>query len=170
MPDRRGPCTGCQGFRVPAPEAMCEANAVSSIQVADQTFVAAPPASAVDTLADRANWRRWWPDLQLTVVEDRGEKGFRWTVVGRLTGTSEVWLEEVMDGFILHYFLHCEPADPTAPSPDAGRAYYSWLAAENKRRRVAGKAMSFQVRDRLDRDREPGESPRHTHAAEGATS
>jgi hypothetical protein len=138
---------------------------VSSIQVADQTFVAAPPAMAVETLADRANWRRWWPDLQLTVVEDRGDKGFRWTVSGPMTGTSEVWLEEALDGFILHYFLHCEPTDPSAPSPEAGRAYFDWLAEENKRRRVAGKAMSFELRDRLDRDRAPGERPAHVEDA-----
>ena len=54
---------------------------------------------------------RWWPDLELTVVEDRAEAGVRWTVTGPIEGTMEVWCEPVMDGFVLHYFLHGEPRE-----------------------------------------------------------
>lgn len=50
------------------------------------------------------------PDLALTVVEDRAEKGMRWAVAGPLTGTMEIWLEPVLDGVVLHYFLHAEPS------------------------------------------------------------
>jgi hypothetical protein len=48
------------------------------------------------------------------VIEDRGPAGQRWTVAGPLTGTMEVWLEPVMDGVLLHYFLHAEPSGVTA--------------------------------------------------------
>ena len=53
--------------------------AMNSIQVADQTFVAADPVEVGKAVADPASWRRWWPDLRLTVIEDRGPVGHRWT-------------------------------------------------------------------------------------------
>ena len=59
---------------------------MNSIQIADETFVAADPVAVGDAVADPASWLRWWPDLRLTVVEDRGEVGHRWTVTGALTG------------------------------------------------------------------------------------
>ena len=71
---------------------------MNSIQIADETFVAADPVEVGRAVADPASWRRWWPDLRLTVVEDRGAVGHRWTVAGALTGTMEIWLESVLDG------------------------------------------------------------------------
>ncbi len=123
---------------------------VSSIQVADQTFVAAPGAAVADLLAGPNQWRRWWPDLVLEVREERGEKGIRWSVTGALTGTMEVWLEPSLDGVILHYFLHAEPQ----PALPAGK-----LAAANRARRVAGKNMAFEVKARLEADRPAGVAP-----------
>ena len=38
---------------------------VSTIQVADETFVAASPAAVGRAVGDRAGWRRWFPDLLL---------------------------------------------------------------------------------------------------------
>ncbi|MCA2210655.1 MULTISPECIES: polyketide cyclase / dehydrase and lipid transport [Nocardia] len=125
---------------------------MSSIQVADQTFLAAPPAAIAEVLGAPNNWRRWWPDLHLDVREDRGDKGIRWTVAGPLTGTMEVWLEAVADGAILHYFLH---AEPTASKPLTPRA----LAAANRARRVAGKDMSFELKARLEAGRPAGVAP-----------
>ncbi|MBT0565292.1 polyketide cyclase / dehydrase and lipid transport [Williamsia sp. CHRR-6] len=118
---------------------------MSSIQVADETFVAASALAAPQVIADRGHWRRWWPDLRLTVVEDRGSEGIRWTVTGGLTGTMELWLQEMLDGFVLHYFLH---AEPNRDGVD--------LTAENHRRRVAGRVMSTEVKDRLELGREVG--------------
>src|SRR3954454_11351620 len=83
---------------------------MNSIQIADETFVAADPVEVGRAVGDRASWRRWWPDLLLTVVENREDKGHRWTVAGALTGAMEIWLEPVLDGVVLHYFLHAEPS------------------------------------------------------------
>jgi hypothetical protein len=128
---------------------------VHSIQVADQTFVAADAAEVGRAVADPASWRRWWPDLHLAVVENRGALGIRWTVTGALTGTMEVWLEPVLDGVVLNYFLHAEPAGAAAWQL-AGMN----LAAVNHRRRVAGKKMAFEVKTRLEQSRPVGVSPR----------
>lgn len=124
---------------------------MSSIQVADQTFLAAPGAAIADVLSAPNNWRRWWPDLRLDVREDRGDKGIRWTVEGALTGTMEVWLEAVPDGAILHYFLHAEPTT----QPKSPRA----LAAANRARRVAGRSMAFELKGRLEAGRPAGVAP-----------
>ena len=48
---------------------------MNSIQIADETFVAADPVDGRQGGRRPASWRRWWPDLRLTVVEDRGEAG-----------------------------------------------------------------------------------------------
>jgi hypothetical protein len=126
---------------------------MTSVQIADETFVCADPADVGRAIADPAGWRRWWPDLRLTVVEDRGPAGHRWTVAGALTGTMEVWLETMMDGVILHYFLHAEPAGASAK--DLARLD---LAKLNHRRRVAGKRMAFEVKTRLEAQRPVGVS------------
>ncbi|MEV5650122.1 polyketide cyclase / dehydrase and lipid transport [Nocardia sp. NPDC052254] len=125
---------------------------MSSIQVADQTFVAASGAAVAEVLADRSRWRQWWPDLTLEVREDRGDKGIRWSVAGPLTGTMEVWLEPSLDGVILHYFMHAEP--PVAQTLPART-----LMAANRSRRVAGKKMSFEVKARLEAGRPAGVAP-----------
>ncbi len=126
---------------------------MNSIQIADETFVAADPADVGRAVADPAAWRRWWPDLRLTVVEDRGAQGHRWTVTGALTGTMEVWLEPALDGVILHYFLHAEPAGVSARELSRMN-----LAKCNHRRRVAGKEMAFEVKRTLEESRPVGVS------------
>ncbi|MGV9413941.1 polyketide cyclase / dehydrase and lipid transport [Nocardia sp. NPDC003693] len=125
---------------------------MSSIQVADQTFVAAPGAAVGEVLADKARWRRWWPDLQLQVREDRADKGIRWTIAGGATGTMEVWLEPMLDGVILHYFMHAEPKGVESMSARD-------LMAANRARRVAGKTMSFEIKARLEAGRKAGVAP-----------
>lgn len=127
-----------------------------SIQIADQTFVAADPAAVGRAVGDRAGWRRWFGDLSLTVVEDRAEKGVRWTVAGPLAGTMEVWLEPMLDGVVLHYFLHAEPV-----GADPARVARSTVAAMNHRRRVAGKRMAFEVKKTVEAGRPVGVAPRH---------
>ena len=126
---------------------------MNSIQIADETFVCADPVAVGTAVADPAAWRRWWPDLALKVVEDRADKGHRWNVTGALTGTMEVWLEEVMDGVVLHYFLHAEPSGATAKQlADMD------LPKLNHQRRVAGKVMAFGIKQRLESARPVGVS------------
>lgn len=133
---------------------VCEAEVVNSIQIADQTFVAAAGARVAAVIADQSSWRRWWPDLRLQLVEDRADKGIRWAVTGALTGTMEVWLEPSLDGVVLHYFLHAEPTGVAA-----------WqlaklnMAKMTHRRRVAGKQMAFEVKATVERSRPVGVSP-----------
>src|SRR5262245_54241965 len=126
---------------------------MNSIQIADETFVAAEPADVGRLVADPANSRRWWPDLRLAVIEDRGALGQRWTVTGALTGTMEIWLEPSLDGGILHYFLHAEPAGAAA-----WQLAKMNLAKLNHRRRVAGKRMAFEVKQTLEAARPVGVS------------
>lgn len=125
-----------------------------SIQVADETFVAADATRVGAAVADRASWRRWWPDLRLEVVEDRGALGIRWAVTGPLTGTMEIWLEPVLDGVLLHYFLHAEPSGAAA-----WQLARMNLARMTHRRRVAGKNMAFEVKATLERSRPVGVAP-----------
>lgn len=125
---------------------------VSTVQVADQTFVAAPPQRVAEVIAQPQKWRRWWPDLQLTVREDRGDKGIRWVVTGALDGTMEVWLEPALDGVIVHYFLHAEPKATGDPAASNHRKL-------NHRRRVAGKVMTFECKRELEGARAAGEPP-----------
>lgn len=132
---------------------MCEARTVTSIQVADEIFVAAAQSLAGGVIGDRARWRQWWPDLRLTVVEDRENQGVRWTVTGPIEGTMEIWCEECMDGFILHYYLH---AEPVAPLPDDPRTRMDEVAEMNRLRRIAGKDMSFEAKWLLEGEREAG--------------
>ncbi|QDQ99305.1 polyketide cyclase / dehydrase and lipid transport [Tomitella fengzijianii] len=135
---------------------MCDAQSVTGIQVADQGFIAAPAHDAAVSVRNARSWRRWWPDLQLQVREDRGDKGVRWTVAGPLEGTMEVWLEPALDGVVLHYFLHAEAMRPSAPA--------GGLAAENRRRRVAGRRMMFEIKSILEAGRAAGEPPGHRTA------
>ncbi len=133
---------------------VCKAETVNSIQVADEMFVAAAGAQVGAAIADRAKWRRWWPDLNLQVVEDRAEKGIRWAVTGALTGTMEIYLEPTLDGVLLHYFLHAEPSGVAA-----WQLAKMNLAKMTHRRRVAGKKMAFEVKTTLERSRPVGVSP-----------
>lgn len=126
---------------------------MNSIQIADETFVCADPVDVGKAIADVASWRRWWPDLRLTVVEDRGSAGHRWTITGALTGTMEVWLEPALDGVILHYFVHAEPSGVAA-----WQLARMDLAKVNHQRRVAGKEMAFGVKQKLEESRLVGVS------------
>src|SRR5258708_18410374 len=124
---------------------------MNSIQIGDDPFVAADPVEVGRAVADLASWRRWWPDLRLTVVEDRGALGHRWTVTGALTGTMEIWLEPVLDGVVLHYFMHAEPSGVAA-----WQLAKMNLATMNPRRRGAGKNMAVEGKRTLQAARPGG--------------
>lgn len=81
------------------------------IDVVDSTWIGVRPAAVAAVVAQPANWRRWWPDLDLLVDEWRGDKGVRWTVRRCRqggTGSMEVWLEPAFEGVVVHYFLRLD--------------------------------------------------------------
>ena len=121
---------------------------VSSIQVSDQMFIAAPGEVVARAIAAPSRWRGWWPKLSVSVREDRGAKGVRWIISGEIDGTMEVWLEPMLDGVIVHYFVHAEPASTPVN-----------LVALNRKYRVSGKEMSFELKREIEAGRPAGIPP-----------
>lgn len=126
---------------------------MTSIDVMDELFVVAPPSAVAAQFGGRARWCELWPDLDLEVVTDRGPQGVRWTATGALVGSMEVWLEPVLDGTLLHYYLR-------ADLPPGHRAGRRRIVAEIRARRRAAKAVAFAIKERLEAGRAPGEPPR----------
>jgi hypothetical protein len=124
--------------------------AVAGLDLIDETFVVAAPAEVARAVHDQAQWRRWWPDLDLTVFQDRGEHGVRWNVRGALAGSMEVWLEPHGDGVIVHYYLRCDPPPGRVLRPAAARR-------EVRRRALRAKRVFWALKDELEAGRAPGE-------------
>lgn len=110
------------------------------------TFVVAPPVVVAATVGEPGRWDAWWPDLELTVTEDRGVQGVRWVVAGAVSGSAELWLEPVLDGTVVHWFLRGEPASGSA-------------ARAERRYRRAWRSTVLGVKDALEADRPPGVKP-----------
>ncbi|MBA2554839.1 MAG: hypothetical protein H0V10_14350 [Geodermatophilaceae bacterium] len=55
---------------------------MAMVDLIDETFVVAPAARVAALVRDPARWRAWWPDLRLTVFQDRADAGVRWNVTG----------------------------------------------------------------------------------------
>lgn len=125
---------------------------MASIDVVDELFVVAAPEVVAAEFAGPGRWRQLWPDLDLEVVTDRGLQGMRWTTAGALVGSMEVWLEPVLDGTLLHYYLR-------ADLPPGCRGGPRRLVAERRRRQRAAKALAFAIKDRLEAGRAPGVAP-----------
>ncbi|HEV8557561.1 MAG TPA: polyketide cyclase / dehydrase and lipid transport [Actinophytocola sp.] len=123
------------------------------LDVVDETFLAVPPKLVAAVFAEPAAWRRLWPDLDLRVYADRGDQGQRWTVSGALTGTMEVWLEPVLDGTLLHYFLRADLPAQARPRT---------LRRERTRRQLAAKAIALGLKSELENGRRPGVAPEPT--------
>ncbi|RZS38917.1 hypothetical protein EV193_104128 [Herbihabitans rhizosphaerae] len=122
-----------------------------AIDVVDETFVAVPPEVVAAAFASPGTWQAYWPDLELEVYADRGAEGLRWTVTGALVGTMEVWLEPMLDGTQLHYFLRADPPHELRPGK---------LLAERTRRQLAAKAVALDLKVILEDGRAPGVPPK----------
>lgn len=117
------------------------------IDLIDESFVVAALSEISAVVHDSAFWTQLWPGLELTVAEDRGVKGIRWTCAGALTGSAEVWLEPSGDGVIVHCYLRVDPpADPST-----GR-----IRRDSRRRELQVKRVTFALKDRMEGDRPPG--------------
>lgn len=121
-----------------------------ALDLVDETFLAVPPSTVAAAFADPRSWALYWPDLVLEVYTDRGEKGLRWTVRGTLVGTMEVWLEPMLDGTLLHYFLRASPSRPFRPKD---------LRREFDRRARAAKSIALGLKRTLEDGRAPGVPP-----------
>jgi hypothetical protein len=129
------------------------------VDLVDETFVVATQEAVALVVHDPARWRAWWPDLDLTVFMDRGAAGIRWSVTGALRGSTELWLEPVADGVVVHYFLR---ADDPGPEPVGATAHRRSARAADRlrhRRAVAWKRCANALKDELEGGRPPG-SPR----------
>jgi hypothetical protein len=119
-----------------------------SIDIACDDLVVADPAYVARRLADPALWREWWPNLELTPYEERGPRGVRWTVAGPVTGTAELWLEQVRDGVVVHWYLRAEPSRPAGPRR-LGKLRDSYVSGYRKR--------LWRFKDEVEGGRAPGE-------------
>jgi hypothetical protein len=123
------------------------------VDIVDETFVVVAPKAVAAAFSDPNSWRRLWPDLRLEVYADRGDEGLRWTVRGALVGTMEVWLEPMLDGTLLHYFLRADlPAGPAATDP-------ARLARERRGRQLATRRITLGLKMMLEQGRPPGVPP-----------
>ena len=120
------------------------------VDVVDETFLVVPPEIVAAAFADPLAWRRYWPDLRLEVYADRGPAGLRWTVRGALTGTMEVWLEPVLDGTVVHYFLRADLPGAVKPAQ---------VRKEISRRQLAAKSVALELKAVLEDGRRPGCPP-----------
>ncbi|GAA2826582.1 polyketide cyclase / dehydrase and lipid transport [Crossiella cryophila] len=125
---------------------------MSSVDVVDELFITVPPSTLAPSLADPAAWREYWPDLELSVYADRGAEGLRWTVAGALTGTMELWLEAVLDGTVVHYFLRAERPGAVPFTPREAQR-------ETVRRQRAQKKVAFTWKDQFEAGRPVGVAP-----------
>ncbi|GAB3281355.1 hypothetical protein [Parasphingorhabdus pacifica] len=71
-----------------------------------------------------------------------------------MTGTMEVWLDPVLDGTVLHYYLG---AGPVAEMDATG--WVNCIAERTRRRRPAARTLAFELKNGLERDRAPGCPP-----------
>lgn len=125
---------------------------MAQLDLMDETFIVASPATVAAAVADASRWPGWWPELRLQVAEDRGPEGVRWVVVGeRWTGSMEVWVEPHLDGVIAHYYLRVDPVGRSLSRRGRERARRGW-ARRNRH-------LMWALKDELEKGRPAGEEP-----------
>lgn len=135
---------------------------MTSVDLVDETFIAAPPRTLAPIVADPSRWQVWWPDLVLTVFMDRGESGQRWSITGSLVGSCEIWLEPVLDGTLVHYYLRASPSGASsheaAPLPE-DPAGWRKAARLREQRAQSWKQHIWALKDELEAGRAAGVPP-----------
>ncbi len=126
---------------------------MARVDLVDETFLVAAPAVVAAVVHDPVRWARWWPDLVLTIFMDRGPAGIRWSVTGGLEGSTELWLEPVLDGVLVHYYLRAD--DGAATVADPARQQRADARLRDRRAR-AWKRSVTALKDELEAGRPPG--------------
>lgn len=126
------------------------------VDLIDETFLVASPEAVAAVIHDPAVTARWWPDLALTVFQDRGVDGIRWTCTGGLVGTAEVWCERMGDGVLLHVYIR---ADVTRRGSTTEARELSRRGRDRARAKRAReiKQWSWRLKDSFDVGRRAGE-------------
>ncbi|HEY9474179.1 MAG TPA: polyketide cyclase / dehydrase and lipid transport [Mycobacteriales bacterium] len=120
------------------------------VDLIEESFVVAAADRVAAVLRDPTRWARWWPDLSLSVFQDRAEQGIRWTVSGALVGSMEVWLEPHADGVIVHHYVRADLAGGRVPPVRV-------VTREARRRAMHAKRLFWALKDELEGARRPGE-------------
>ncbi len=127
-----------------------------AVDLIDETFLVASREAVAAAVHDPARTAAWWPDLELTVFQDRGLDGIRWTATGGMVGTAEVWCEAQGDGVLLHVYLRCDVTrrgSATEPRPLSPRR----ADRARRERALQIKQWSWRLKDALEAGRAPGE-------------
>ena len=127
------------------------------VDLVDETYIVADREVLAAIVHDPQRWRRWWPDLDLTVFMDRGPAGIRWSVLGALSGSAELWLEPVGDGVVVHYYLRASAPGRGGAGARSARAAWRHGDQVRHRRALAWKRSVNALKDELEGDRRPGE-------------
>jgi hypothetical protein len=117
------------------------------VELSDQTFIAAGRSLVAAVVADPHRWAGWWPDLELELLRDRGEKGRQWVLTGRVGGTAEIYLEPWHDGTVVHLFLRLDLPATTRAGTAAGRDRVL------RERAFRWKRTIHRLKDELEADR-----------------
>lgn len=129
------------------------------VDVIDETFVVAEPATVAAALHDEGLWRAMFPGLELTVFMDRGDQGLRFSVTGTMVGSNEFWVEPWGDGAIVHYYLRADltrRGSGTEPRRGDARRLVRRSVRARARHCALVKRHLNELKDRLEAGRPPG--------------
>ena len=129
---------------------------VAQIDLIEETYLAVTPARVAAAIREPAFTGALWPDLELAIFMDRGASGMRWTAVGALVGSCEIWLEPHGDGVIAHTYLRTDATLPGSGTEPAVLAPRAALRELRKRARHA-KQTWWALKDALEAGRAPGQ-------------
>jgi hypothetical protein len=130
---------------------------VPLLDIVDETFVVASPATVRKLWCDDAAWDKHFADITLRCYEDRGLLGKRWYLTGTLVGSVEVWLEELEHGVLVHVYLRADPAPTFGGAPLKPRQARRARRQLWKRYARPLKRWGFEIKDAAEGPRAAGE-------------
>jgi hypothetical protein len=130
---------------------------VPLLDIVDETFVVASPATLRKLWCDEAEWDNRFTDITLRCYEDRGLQGKRWYITGTLVGSAEVWLDELGDGVLVHVYIRADPAPTFGGAPLKPRQARRARRQLWKRYARPLKRWGFVIKDRAEGPRLAGE-------------